>query len=170
MSSHALHHDPAAAAQALAEQEAQAQRETERRKSRDATFISVGRVLVSIIFIVNGLAKIATYETTLKEVRASGVSDAELLLPIAIAIELIGGAFLALGFKTRSAAIALMGYLALITVLLHSNLGVEAHRAMALANLAFIGGLVMLAAVGAGRVSVDRMLELREAKRFGLAT
>jgi putative oxidoreductase len=158
-STHAvIHHDSSAARLAVAEYEASRKLEQEAERSRHVQYYAAGRIFLATLFITSAIAKMMTYRGTLDALRDS-ITDANLLLPIAIAIELTGGVFLALGLKARPIAIGLIGYLATITLLLNSDLSNPINRSMALANFAFAGALLMILGHGAGALSVDRYLE-----------
>jgi putative oxidoreductase len=154
---HAMHHDPGAAAQALAQYEADRRHVHDKVQVRHTRLYALGRILFATLFVVSAFAKLADYRVTLDAVQ-DAVVDATLLLPIAIGIELIGGVLLMVGFQARRTAVALIAYLALITALMHGDLSLPLNRSFALANLAFAGALLMIAAHGAGTFSVDKLM------------
>ncbi len=155
---HALHHDAESARRALEVEEGLHRAELERVKARHNRFYAAGRLLVSGLFIVSALVKMARFDETLAAMTMGGMAMPSVLLVIAIGIELIGGLMLAGGLKVRTVAGALICYLAAVTILMHADFRIELNRAFALANLAFSGGLLMLAAHGAGTYSLDRLL------------
>lgn len=117
---------------------------------------ALGRVLLAIIFIYAGYDKIGGYAQTAAYMASHGVAGG--LLPAVIALELAGGAALALGVLTRvvAAALAVYSIAAIVIFLLPpaNHMGVI----LALAELAFVGGLCDFAARGGGRFSIDRAL------------
>jgi len=117
---------------------------------------ALGRVLLAIIFIYAGASKIGSYAQTAGFMASHGISG--VLLPAVIALELVGGFALAFGLLTRLVAAALALYsLAAIAIFLlppANHMGVI----LALAELAFVGGLCDFAARGGGGLSVDRLL------------
>lgn len=160
----ALHHDPEAAARALAEAEAAERAERKRIQRRRAILFASGRVLLGGIFVVSAIAKALGFEATRDAMAELRLSEPGLLLSVAIAVELVGGALLALGYKVRPAAVALIAYLGAVILLVHIDLSVELNRAFALADLAFASALLMLYAHGAGSVSLDTYLARRRAQ------
>ena len=78
-----------------------------------------------------------------------------MLLPAVIAVEILGGAALLAGFQTRYAAWGLAAFTLLAAVLFHRNLGDQMQAIMFFKNIAVVGGLIALAALGAGAYSVD---------------
>ncbi len=122
----------------------------------------IGRILMSIIFIVAGLGKIADYAGTAGYMDAMGVPG--VLLPLVILTELGGGLAILVGFKTRIVSILLAGFCVISGFLFHylAITGV-ADNAMAdmnnqihfMKNLALAGGFLALFASGAGAWSID---------------
>ncbi len=162
---HAHHVDPEAARLALAEEEALSRMAQEHRRAiRQRTFLA-GRLLLAGLFVASGAAKLFTFSATVAALEASGLSAAPLLLSLAIMVELGGGLMLGLGYRTRQAAQVLVGFLAVVTLFMHSDLSDPLNRAFALSNLAFAGGLLLLVANGPGRFSLERVFDKALAKR-----
>lgn len=111
-----------------------------------------GRALLSVIFIVAGYSKIGGYEGTAGYMDSMGVPGA--LLPLVIIAELGGGIAILLGFLTRPVAVALAGFCILSGVLFHSAPD-QMNQIMLMKNFAIAGGLLVLAANGAGAWSLD---------------
>ncbi len=83
------------------------------------------------------------------------------LLPLTILVELGGGIALIIGWKARWVALLLAGFTLVATLIYHSFWTMQADAIMAnslffFKNVAVIGGLLMVAAFGPGRFSVDR--------------
>ena len=128
---------------------------------------SLGRALTSIVFIVAGSQKFMDVAPILKnqgtvnfmDLIGGGAPPTWLGYLIA-AIEVIGGIMILIGFKTRAAAMVLALFTVCTIVFAHNWWMMEgAARAgnlvQANKNLAIIGALLMIAAMGAGRYSVD---------------
>ena len=75
---------------------------------------AAGRVLISAIFILSGMSKLAAPAATIGYIDAVGLPFAPLALATAVAIEVVGGLALIAGFKTRWVA----GVLALFASIL----------------------------------------------------
>src|SRR6185436_11201317 len=80
----------------------------------------VARVLLALIFIVSGYGKITGFAGTAGYMTSMGMPTARLLLVPAIAIELGGGLLLAIGYKTRCAALAIFLFLIPATLIFHA--------------------------------------------------
>jgi len=84
----------------------------------------------------------------------------ELGAVIAIVVEVLGGLALIAGFGTRVAALVLAVFTLVATVFFHAYWAVPAEMQMVqqlmfFKNIAVVGGLLVLAAFGAGGWSLD---------------
>lgn len=111
-----------------------------------------GRILLAIIFLVAGLGKLAAPAGTEGYMQAMGVPT--ILLWPTIALEILGGLALIVGYKTRLTAWALAAFTLLAAVIFHRNLGDQMQMVMFLKNLSIAGGLLILS-VSANPLSVD---------------
>lgn len=164
---HSIHHDQAAAAMALAEAERAEEATRRALESRRELAYLLGRLCLGALFLLSAAAKTVRFDDTVQALSESGMYDAHLLLPLAIAVEVIGAVALAAGYKVRWVAVGLTLYLVGITFLVSFDLSNALNANSALSNLGFIGALLMLAARGAGRASLDRAIERRNAVRYG---
>jgi hypothetical protein len=115
--SYPMHHDKAAAEMALAEAE-RVQEATHRTlESRRALAYFLGRIFMGALFLVAAGAKTFRFEDSVLALVASGIYDAHLLLPVALAVEVIGAVFLLAGYKVRRIAVGLSAYLVIVTFL-----------------------------------------------------
>ena len=124
-----------------------------------ATF--AGRIFLALIFVVSGIGKITGYAGTAAYMTSRGLPLVDVLLPLTILIELGGGLLLALGWKARWAAAALLLFLIPTTLIFHQFWGIDPKLAQMqkihfLKNVAIMGGMLMVLAIGAGAWSVDR--------------
>jgi putative oxidoreductase len=118
----------------------------------------LARILLSLIFILSGLHKVADFSGTVSLMTQHGLPAASLLAVLAIAVEVGGGLSVLLGFQARLAAVVLLLFLIPTTLVFHSNLvvpQVQDQTTQLLKNLAIMGGLLMLAAHGPGAASLD---------------
>lgn len=119
----------------------------------------VGRLLLSLLFVVEGWTTIANYSGTVGYMEAFGVPG--LLLPLVILTELGGGLLVATGLFARWAALALAGFCLLTALFFHHDLADTGQFIHFFKNLAMAGGFLMLAAFGPGAWSLDRVLRGR---------
>ena len=116
---------------------------------------AIGRVLLTSLFVLGGLSKLASYEATGARMAEAGLPP--LLLPGVIALEIGGGAMLALGVRHAwAAALALAAFILATNAVFHRFWTMEAPiRALELSlffkNVAIAGGLVLAAGTLLGR-------------------
>lgn len=120
----------------------------------------IGRILISLIFIVAGVQKIFAFSAMQGYVAAAHLPFPSLALAIAVAIELLGGIAILIGFWTKFTAWVVFLYLIPTTLLFHLVPALHGMDKMGNImnvekNLAIMGGLLILAAHGAGSASVD---------------
>ena len=113
----------------------------------------VGRVLLSLIFITSGISKISGYAGTQGYMEAMGVPGA--LLPFVIALEVLGGLAVLVGFQARLAALALSGFCIVSAVLFHADFSDQMQMISFMKNISIAGGFLMVVAHGAGAYSID---------------
>jgi putative oxidoreductase len=120
----------------------------------------IGRILLAWLFVPAGFAKIAGHAGTAGYIASKGLPMPEVLAWLAVLIELGLGLMLLVGFKARWAALGLAIFVAVITPIFHGYWAMpEAQQMMQKQafnkNLAIVGGLLLAAAFGAGRLSID---------------
>ncbi len=118
------------------------------------TYIQLlGRIMLALIFVLAGIGKIQDPAGTTGYMQSVGLPGA-LLWPT-IALELLGGLALAVGYKTHLAAFALAGFTLLAAFIFHHNFGDQMQMIMFLKNIAIAGGLLLLAVGGKTAFSLD---------------
>ena len=113
----------------------------------------IGRLLLSMIFIFSGFTKITGYAATQGYMEAMGVPG--MLLPLVIAVELLGGIAILLGFKARLVAILMAGFSIVSALIFHQFWIDESQMNPFMKNIAMAGGFLMIFAHGAGAYSID---------------
>ena len=73
-----------------------------------AVITLLARVLLSLIFILSGLHKVADFGGTVAALAQHGLPATSLLAVLAIAVEVGGGLSVLLGFQARLAAVVLV--------------------------------------------------------------
>ena len=126
--------------------------------------ILLARVLLSSPFLYSGVDKCWRWSAAQREVPASGLPRPTLLHLVTVVLQLGGGFSLLLGIEPRLGALLLLLFLIPVTVMYHpfwkrsgADLVTEADHF--LSNLAIIGGLLVIVALGGGPISwVDQSL------------
>jgi len=121
----------------------------------------LGRIGLALLFLWSGYTKFAYMAPNVAYMRAYGMPAAELLIWPAAAFEIVAGAMLVLGWKTRWAALALAGYTAIAAFVFHRYWSVPADQMLDqqthfMKNVAIMGGLLFVFAHGSARFSVER--------------
>ena len=120
----------------------------------------LGRLLLALPFIVSGPAKI-TGSVATAAYMASGGLPASAALAVAVGVfEIVAALCLFAGFKARWAAIALSLFTVAASLMFHRFWDVPAdqqfvQQLLFTKNMAIVGGLLFLASVGPGMLSVD---------------
>lgn len=117
--------------------------------------ILVGRILISILFILAGFAKLTSIAGTAGWFGSIGLPVPTVTAVVVGLVELLGGLAILVGFKTRIAAIVIALFTLGATAVAHMDFADQMQLLMLQKNLAITGGLLILAAVGAGSISVD---------------
>jgi len=120
----------------------------------------IGRILLSAVFIGSGLSKVMAFSMMTGYVAAKGLPMPAVALGIAAAVEILGGLAVLVGFKTTIASWILFLYVIPTTFLFHNFWALQGmekmdNQAHFMKNLAIMGGLLILAASGAGGYAVD---------------
>ena len=121
----------------------------------------LGRMLLALLFVISGFGKIPGFEATAGYIASKGFPMPQVLAALAVLFELGGGIAIALGWKTRWAAAALILFLVVITPIFHKFWGLPPEEAMNqqvhfMKNASILGGFLLLFAFGPGRYSIDK--------------
>ena len=120
----------------------------------------LGRVFLSQIFLISAFSKVLNFAGTAEHMAGRGIPAAKLLLAGAILFEVAGSLSILVGYRCRFGAFLLILFLIPTTLIFHNFWAVApADQRMQMIhfmkNLAIIGGLIVLAAAGPGKISVD---------------
>ena len=120
----------------------------------------IGRVLLGLIFLVAGIRKVMAVAGSAGYLAKLGFPMPEVMVWVAIAVEIGGGLLLILGWQTRRIAWLMILFVAIATLMAHRFWEFDAAQYANqmnhfLKNVAIIGGLLYVAVFGPGAVSVD---------------
>ncbi len=121
--------------------------------------ILVGRILMVAIFLSAGYEKLTGYAGFNGYMQHLGL--ATWLSPLVILLELAGGLAVLLGLYTRFAAVALAAFCVATAVLVHYHPEDQMQMINFWKNISMTGGFLVLAAYGAGTLSLDEKLKLK---------
>ena len=120
----------------------------------------LGRVLLALLFVPAGFGKIAGFAGTVGYIASKGVPVPELAAAAAIGVEVGLGLLLLVGLQTRWAALGIALFTLVITFIFHNFWAVPVEQMVMqqqafFKNIAVVGGLLTVAAWGAGAWSLD---------------
>ena len=113
----------------------------------------IGRSMISIIFIMAGFSKIGGYAGTQGYMESVGVPG--LLLPAVIALELLGGIAVLLGYQTKIAALLLGGFTFLAAITFHNDFSQQMEMILFMKNIAISGAFLLLFVHGPGQWALN---------------
>jgi putative oxidoreductase len=127
----------------------------------NAIILLASRVMLAAVFVVFGIRKLMAVAGTAGYFGKLGLPMPEVLIWVVILIELGGGLLLIIGWKTRLVAWIMAAFTIGATFVAHRYWEVDGAQYVPqltnfMKNLAIAGGLLMVAACGPGRLSVDK--------------
>ena len=116
----------------------------------------IGRILISALFLLNGIFKISNYDGTIGWMESFGMPGI-LLIP-AIILEIAGPVLIIIGYKTKVAAGLLSLFCVATAFIFHNDFGNQMQLTSFLKNIALAGGFLILFVNGAKGFSLDNKL------------
>ncbi len=123
--------------------------------ANSSTLVLIGRILLSIMFILAGFAKLTAIGGTAGYFGSLGLPAPTIVAVLVGLLELFGGLAVLIGYQTRIAAIALAVFTLAATAVAHLDFADQMQILMLQKNLAIAGGFLVLAAFGPGALSLD---------------
>ena len=117
----------------------------------------LGRILLSAIFIINGIGKIFNYEGTIQYMENFDVPS-YLIIP-AIIVEILFPILLILGYYTKFSALVLSLFTLVLAVIFHTDFSNQMQLMSFLKNIAIAGGFLIIFVYGPGKYSIDHKLK-----------
>ena len=114
----------------------------------------VARILISALFLLNGVFKISNYDGTVGWMEGFGIPGI-LIIP-AIILEIVGPILIILGYKAKIAA-GFLSFFGIITaVIFHNDFSDQMQLGSFLKNIALAGGFLFVFINGTKDFSLDR--------------
>ena len=113
----------------------------------------IGRILISALFLLNGIFKISNYDGTIGWMESFGMP--EILLIPAIILEVLGPILIIVGYQTRIAAVLLSLFCVATAIIFHNDFTDQMQFTSFLKNIALAGGFLILFINGAKSISLD---------------
>jgi len=117
----------------------------------------LGRILLSAIFIINGIGKIFNYEGTIQYMENFDVPS-YLIIP-AITVEILFPILLIIGYYTKFSALVLSLFTLALAVIFHTDFSNQIQLMSFLKNIAIAGGFLIIFVYGPGKYSIDHKLK-----------
>ena len=116
----------------------------------------LARILISALFLINGIFKITNYDGTLDWMEGYGVPGV-LLIP-AIILEILGPILIIIGYQTKITAALLSLFCLATAVIFHNDFSNQMQLTSFLKNIALAGGFLFLVINGSKKFSLDNKL------------
>ena len=117
----------------------------------------LGRLLLSAIFLINGIGKIFNYEATIQYMENFDVPG-YLIIP-AITVEILFPILLIIGYYTKFSALVLSLFTLALAVIFHTDFSNQMQLMSFLKNIAIAGGFLIIFVYGPGKYSLDHKLK-----------
>ena len=116
-------------------------------------FDLIGRVLISLLFLLNGYFKILNYNGTIDWMESYGVPGF-FLIP-SIILEIVAPLLIIIGYKTKIAAIFLVAFCIATAFIFHADFSNQVQINSFLKNIALAGGFIFIAVSGPKKFGLD---------------
>ena len=116
----------------------------------------VGRIFLSIIFLIEGINKIFNYEGTIEYMESFNVPE-YLAIP-AIIVEILFPLLLIIGYQTKFSALVLSIFTLATALIFHTDFTNQIQLMSFLKNFAIAGGFLIIFVRGSGKYSIDHKL------------
>jgi putative oxidoreductase len=122
----------------------------------------LGRIFIGAIFIISGYGKLMGLSAFAASLEKNGVPFASGLAVLGAAVEFFGGLAIVLGVETRYAAMLMIAFVIVATLISHrfweyqDPAMLRAQQTNFSKNMSIIGGFLLLLAAGGGRYAIER--------------
>jgi len=113
----------------------------------------LGRVLLSTLFLVEGIGKISMQEDVIMYMENYGVP--EILFVPAIILEILFPLLLIIGYKTKLSALIMALFTLTVAIIFHTDFSEGMQMIFFLKDIAIAGGFMIIVAYGPGKISLD---------------
>ena len=120
----------------------------------------LGRVLLSTLFLVEGIGKISIQEDVMMYMEDYGVP--EILFFPAIILEILFPLLLIVGYKTKWAALIMALFTFTVAIIFHTDFSEGMQLVFFLKDIAIAGGFMIIVAYGPGKISLDHYFDSKK--------
>ena len=119
----------------------------------------IGRILLSALFLIEGIGKISMQEDVIMYMEDYGVP--EILFIPAIILEILFPLLLIIGYKTKLSALIMALFTLTVAIIFHTNFSEEMQVIFFLKDIAIAGGFMIITVYGPGKISLDHYFKLK---------
>ena len=120
---------------------------------------ALGRIFLSILFLIEGVRKFFFQEETIMYMEEYGVP--EILFFPSLVLEILFPILLIIGYKTRISALIMALFTLTVAIIFHTDFQNQMELIMFLKDIAIAGGFLIIAANEPKICSIDYMLKSR---------
>ena len=117
----------------------------------------LGRILLSTLFLIEGINKISNYEGTIQYMESFDVPE-YLAIP-AIILEILFPLLLIIGYQTKVASLVLVIFTIVVAIIFHTDFDNHMQFITFFKDIAIAGGFIIIFVNGPGRFSLDYKLK-----------
>ena len=120
----------------------------------------LGRVLLSTLFLVEGIGKISMQEDVIMYMEDYGVP--EILFVPAIILEILFPLLLIIGYRIKWAASIMALFTFTVAIIFHTDFSEGMQMIFFLKDMAIAGGFMIIVAYGPGKISLDHYFNSKQ--------
>ena len=113
----------------------------------------IGRVLLSALFLIEGIGKISMQEDVIMYMEDYGVP--EILFIPAVILEILFPLLLIVGYKTKLSALIMALFTLTVAIIFHTDFSEGMQITFFLKDLAIAGGFMIIFVYGSNKISLD---------------
>ena len=117
-------------------------------------FDLIGRIFISLVFLLSGYNKIFNYDNTISWMEGFGIPG--FLLWPAIVLEILLPIFIIIGYRTQISAIILAMFCLATALIFHNDFANQMQIIAFLKNFGLAGGFIFIATNGPKDWAIDR--------------
>ena len=119
-----------------------------------------GRLLLSALFLIEGLGKVSAQENVIMYMEDYGVPGI-LFVPATI-LEILFPLFLIVGYKTKWAASVMALFTFAVAIIFHTDFDEGMQMIFFLKDIAIAGGFMIIIVYGPGKISLDHYFKSKK--------
>ena len=120
----------------------------------------LGRILLSTLFLIEGIGKIPMQEDVIMYMEDYGVPG--ILFFPAVILEILFPLLLIIGYRTKWAASVMALFTFTVAIIFHANFSEGMQMIFFLKDLAIAGGFMIILVYGPGKISLDHYFKSKQ--------